>query len=64
MYELIISDDGVGIPKDLKYFKTETLGLKLVNSLVNQLNGAIELDRTHGTKFIILFPELEYKKRI
>lgn len=64
-YRLVISDDGVGFPKDLDYRNTEaTLGLKLVNSLVNQLDGSIELDRNQGTKFIIKFKELNYKERI
>jgi two-component sensor histidine kinase len=41
-YELIISDDGVGFPEDLDYRNTESLGLQLVNSLVNQVNGELE----------------------
>jgi len=63
--ELIISDDGVGFPEDLDFRYIESsLGLKLVNSLVKQLDGTIKLDRSQGTKFIIIFKELKYKKRI
>ena len=62
-YELIISDDGVGIPDELDYKNTESLGLQLVNNLVNQLDGEITLERSHGTKFKIIFKELEYKER-
>jgi PAS domain S-box-containing protein len=61
--ELIVADDGVGIPEDLDIKKTETLGLQLVNNLINQIDGEIELDRRNGTKFKIIFKELEYKKR-
>ncbi len=61
--ELIVADDGVGIPEDLDLDKTATLGLQLVNSLVNQIDGKIELDRSNGTEFKITFKELEYKKR-
>lgn len=63
-YELIISDNGIGFPEDLDFKNTESLGLQLVNSLVGQINGEIELDRSHGTMFKIIFSELTYKERI
>lgn len=63
-FELIIEDDGIGLPEDMNYKNTDSLGLRLVNSLVEQLDGSIELDKSHGTKFIIRFKELKYKKRI
>jgi PAS domain S-box-containing protein len=63
-FELIIKDNGVGIPKDLDLQKSKGLGLQLVNSLVEQLEGTIELDKNHGTKYKITFKELKYKKRI
>ncbi|MCJ7617787.1 MAG: AAA family ATPase [Desulfobacterales bacterium] len=50
---LIISDNGVGFPKDLDFRNTETLGLQLVIGLVGQLKGTIELDRSGGTEFKI-----------
>ncbi|MBI5680968.1 MAG: PAS domain S-box protein [Methanobacterium sp.] len=61
---LTLSDNGTGLPDELDFRKTESLGLQLVNSLVEQLDGSIELDKTKGTKFIIKFKELKYKKRI
>ncbi len=61
--ELTIADNGIGLPKDLDLEKTETLGLKLVNSLVNQLDGKLKLNRNNGTEFKITFKELKYKKR-
>lgn len=64
-YELVISDDGVGFPDNLDFRNVQsTLGLQLINSLVSQLNGSIQLDRSHGTKYIIKFKELKYIKRI
>lgn len=62
-YLLIVSDNGIGFPKDIDFRKTETLGLQLVNRLVEQLDGTIELDRGHGTEFKIHFKELKYLKR-
>lgn len=64
LYHLIIYDDGVGIPEDVDFFESDTLGLKLVSSLVDQLEGTIELLRDKGTVFKIVFKELDYKERI
>jgi PAS domain S-box-containing protein len=50
-YRFTVSDNGVGIPATLDWKNPDSLGLRLVNSLVTQLNGTIELDRTEGTKF-------------
>jgi len=58
-YNLIVSDNGVGLPKDLDYRNTKTLGFQLVNTTARQLEGKIGLDRSQGTKFKITF----YKKK-
>jgi PAS domain S-box-containing protein len=62
-FSLVISDNGIGFPQDLDFRNTKSLGLQLVCTLTNQLNGAIELNRDGGTKFIITFSELKYKDR-
>ncbi len=54
-YTLIVSDDGAGIPEKIDLESTDSLGLQLVNILVDQLDGKIELKRKGGTKFIIRF---------
>ncbi|MEA2006145.1 MAG: histidine kinase dimerization/phosphoacceptor domain -containing protein, partial [Acidobacteriota bacterium] len=54
-YTLIVSDTGVGLPECLDFRQPETLGLQLVNDLVNQIGGTIELDREGGTIFTIIF---------
>jgi len=56
---LTVSDNGVGFPEDLDYKNTDSLGLQLVNNLVGQIDGEIMLDRSQGTKFKIIFKELE-----
>jgi two-component sensor histidine kinase/CheY-like chemotaxis protein len=53
--ELIVSDNGVGLPKDLDFRNTKSIGLNLVNIFENQLNGKITLDRQSGTGFRISF---------
>jgi hypothetical protein len=52
-YKLIISDDGVGIPDNTDLESSDTLGLQLVNILVDQLDGKIKLKRDKGTEFDI-----------
>ncbi|ADZ09667.1 signal transduction histidine kinase [Methanobacterium lacus] len=64
MYELRVVDDGVGIPKNMHIEDTNTLGLELVKSLVDQLDGSMELNSNGKTEFIIVFSEIEYKERI
>ena len=63
-YTLIVADDGIGFPADIDFKKTDSLGLQLVNNLVNQLDGEITLDRSHGTEYKIIFKELNYKERL
>ncbi len=50
-----VGDNGVGIPESLDIKNTQSLGLQLVDTLVEQINGALTLERTKGTKFIIEF---------
>ena len=55
-FELIIMDDGVGMPDDFDWKNSSTLGFKLVRTLVeNQLDGSIDKESKKGTKFIIKF---------
>jgi PAS domain S-box-containing protein len=63
-FKLTIKDNGVGIPPEIDFETESTLGLRLVKSLVGQLDGTIELDKSHGTKYTIKFQELQYKKRM
>ncbi len=54
--ELLFSDNGVGMQAGLDWKNSNTLGLKLVRTLVeNQLDGSIDLDDKNGTKFTIKF---------
>jgi two-component sensor histidine kinase/HAMP domain-containing protein len=56
---LSVSDDGIGIPEKLDFRNTESLGLKLVTALIEQIDGTIELDTKNGTKFNMIFTELK-----
>lgn len=55
---LEIGDDGIGLPKDFVIEDSETLGLQLAHSLIEQLNGKCEKDLTKkGAHFKIEFEE-------
>jgi PAS domain S-box-containing protein len=53
---LVVADDGVGFPAEVDFQATESLGLQLVNTLTDQLDGTISLERQPGTRFSISFP--------
>jgi two-component sensor histidine kinase len=54
--ELSVKDNGVGFPGDLDYRQTQSLGLQLIMSLVDQVQGEIQLIRENGTEFKIQIP--------
>ena len=55
-YLLTVADDGVGFPSDADFRKTSSLGLQLVNVLVGQIHGTIEMASEAGSRFVIAFP--------
>jgi two-component sensor histidine kinase len=64
-FELIVSDDGIGIPEDLDIKNTESFGMELISILAeDQLEGQIELDRTAGTRYQIRLKRQKYRPRI
>lgn len=58
-YFLSVTDNGVGIPEDLGIEDLDNLGLQLVTTLVQQLDGELELKRNNGTEIIIRFVVIE-----
>ncbi|TFH04391.1 MAG: PAS domain S-box protein [Methanosarcina sp.] len=50
---LTVSDDGTGIPDTINMENSDSLGLQLVNILVDQLDGEIEVKKDEGTEFTI-----------
>jgi len=61
-FVLTVSDNGVGIPETFNIGTTDTLGLQLINVLVEQLDGSIRLNRNSGTEFIIEFAAQDWYK--
>jgi two-component sensor histidine kinase len=54
-FTLIVGDNGVGFPQDVDFQNTESLGMQLVNTLVDQLEGTVELCGNGGSEFTIRF---------
>ncbi len=52
--ELIVEDDGIGLPPEIDIHNPPSLGLELVTRAVtHQLGGSIEVGRNEGTRFVI-----------
>ena len=56
-FVLIVSDNGIGLPENFNPQDTDSLGLKLVSSIVSQINGSIEIVGTNGTQVKIVFKD-------
>jgi two-component sensor histidine kinase len=54
--ELLVQDDGVGIPATADVRAMTSMGMTLVLGLVNQLGGKVTVERNNGTTFTITFP--------
>jgi PAS domain S-box-containing protein len=62
--ELIVRDDGVGLPGDFDMDNPKTFGLQIVGLLAEkQLHGKIDIRRNGGTEFRILVEKVKDKKR-
>lgn len=58
-YELVISDNGVGLPAHIDIQNPPGFGLQLVHLLTQQLAGTMTVNREKGTTFTIEFPPLK-----
>ena len=50
-----IADNGCGLPESVDLTNSSTLGLRLVSSLVRQLDGSIDVDKAGGTSYVVEF---------
>ncbi|TYQ31224.1 PAS domain-containing protein [Pseudanabaena sp. UWO310] len=55
-YHLIVADNGIGIPANIILEHTDSLGMQLVFSLAEQLEGTLIHNGEEGTKFQLIFP--------
>jgi two-component sensor histidine kinase len=55
---LEVSDDGQGFPEQFDKMNTETLGLQLIATLNEQLEGKLEVSNQNGTKYLLKFDNI------
>jgi two-component sensor histidine kinase/sensor domain CHASE-containing protein len=53
--QLSVGDDGIGFPEGIDYRNPTSLGLRIVNILVQQIRGTLTLDGRQGTTFCVTF---------
>ncbi|MCI5222802.1 MAG: hypothetical protein D3924_09065 [Candidatus Electrothrix sp. AR4] len=58
-FELIVSDDGIGLPKNFNVNKEQSMGMQLISRLTEQLDGTVTVNKETlletGTRFTIIF---------
>ena len=50
---LVVEDKGKGLPADFELEQSEGFGLKLVQMMVDQFNGKLQIEKNGGTRFVI-----------
>ncbi|SEJ59882.1 Two-component sensor histidine kinase, contains HisKA and HATPase domains [Dyadobacter sp. SG02] len=53
---LSISDDGVGLPKDLNWLNINSLGMKLMTGLSDDINARFTIESNQGTTISLVLP--------
>jgi PAS domain S-box-containing protein len=61
--DLVISDNGIGMPAEFPLKHPQSLGLRLVAIFVDQLQGETELTGNPGTRVRITFKASNYRER-
>jgi len=56
---ITISDNGIGTDIDYDELSENSLGMELIQSLVEQLDGVIDFDTSNGFKYILTFSKLK-----
>lgn len=54
-YILEIGDTGIGLSEKVDFKEEKTLGVQLIQMLVEQLDASMEIDRSKGTMYKIKF---------
>jgi two-component sensor histidine kinase len=60
-YLLEVKDNGIGFTEDIDYKNTDSLGLRLVTNLTDQIEGEIEFNNKLGTSFKIIFKDEKFE---
>lgn len=63
-YKLVVSDNGNGLDPLFDVKNAKSLGLRLVNRLVKQLHGTLELTNGQGARFEIIFKDVHARRQV
>ena len=63
-FSLVVWDNGVGFPEDAKPTRGNSLGMRLVRMLTDQLHGNVSMTGQQGTRIEITFKETQYRERL
>lgn len=55
LINLIVADNGLGLPNSINYKETDSLGLQLVMTLAEQIDAKVTLNNIKGAKYTIIF---------
>ena len=58
-FQLIVADDGNGLPADFNINRLHSVGFDLIKGLTKQLEGNFNFERENGTKITIQFKEIK-----
>ncbi len=56
-YELIVHDNGIGLPSNFSLNQTGSLGTEIIAALIEQIDANIHFENDNGAKFTIQFSE-------
>lgn len=60
---LKIEDNGIGLPNQIDMNQLKSLGLELIFTLTEQIQGQLSIENKQGTSFHLCFPEVQYCPR-
>ncbi|WP_461588597.1 sensor histidine kinase [Winogradskyella sp.] len=63
-YELIVKDNGNGLPEGFNLGESESLGMVLVSSLADQLGGSVDYTYDKGSKFTVKFKNINNRDNV
>lgn len=63
-HQLVVEDNGVGLPENFDFAKARSLGLRLVRRLAKQLYGNVEYSNVAGARFVVNFYDTQLMRAI
>ena len=61
LFELRVSDNGIGISEEIGSGKTRSLGLELITAFAGKLHGETHFDISRGTEFSMKFKQVDVR---